>query len=162
MRQMIVFGVSLDLGSGSPVVLLREQDGATILPLWIGHPEATAIISVLQGVEMPRPLTHDLTISVIESLGGQLIRAAIVESQESIFYARLTIERDGEEIEIDARPSDAIALALRAEAPFYVSEEILNAAGMQFEREPESDEAVVDEFRHFLDNVDPEEFRHSG
>jgi bifunctional DNase/RNase len=167
---MSVYGVSFDLASKQPIVLLRTTDGNTFLPIWIGHPEAAAILMKLQESDPPRPLTHDLACSIIDSLDAELIRVTVTELRENTFYARLTLRRGGTEVEIDSRTSDAIALALRAEATIFAADEVIDESGVEFEGdEPELEHGVatpaalsevdLGEFRRFLDSVTPDEFR---
>ena len=110
---MTVYGVSFDLVGKQPIVLLKTQDGNTFLPIWIGHPEAAAILMNLQGTEPPRPMTHDLATSIIASLDAEIRQVTVTELRDNTFHALITIVRNGTEIELDARTSDAIALALR-------------------------------------------------
>jgi bifunctional DNase/RNase len=154
-----VFGVSLDLASAQPVVILRT-DSSTFLPIWVGHPEAAAIIGILQGMEAPRPLTHALVSQVIDELGARLDSVSIVRVDGTTFYAELNLIHDGDDIEIDARPSDAIALALRAGVPIYVNDEVLMASGASLG--DDSTERTLDDFRSFLDDVSPSDFGNSG
>ena len=167
MQEMTVYGVSFDLVGKQPIVLLRVAEGRTFLPIWIGHPEAAAILMRLQGQEPPRPLTHDLACSIIESLGAEVERVTVTEMRDSTYYARITLVRNGAEIEIDSRTSDAIAIALRAEARIFAEDEVIDESGVQFEGdEPDLDyaqrvnlgEVDMDEFRQVLDTVSPDEF----
>ena len=130
---MTVYGVSFDLVGKQPIVLLRTAEGRTFLPIWIGHPEAAAILMRLQGQEPPRPLTHDLALSIIDSLDAEVDRVTVTELKDSTFYAQITLVRDGTEIEIDSRPSDAIALALRADAKIYAEDDVIEESGVEFE-----------------------------
>jgi uncharacterized protein len=168
MQEMTVYGVSFDLVGKQPIVLLRTAGGRTYLPIWIGHPEAAAILMRLQGQEPPRPLTHDLACSIIESLGAEVDRVTVTELRDSTFFARITLVRNGNEIEIDSRTSDAIAIALRADAKIYAADEVIDESGVQFEGD-EPDFATtgsvvslgdvdIAEFRQFLDTVTPDEF----
>jgi uncharacterized protein len=167
MQEMTVYGVSFDLVGKQPIVLLRTAEGKTFLPIWIGHPEAAAILMRLNGQEPPRPLTHDLALSIIESLDAEVERVTVTELKESTFYARITLVRNGSVIEIDSRTSDAIAIALRAEVKIYADDEVIEESGVQFEGdEPDLNyahrvnlgEVDMDEFRQFLDTVSPDEF----
>ena len=133
MQEMTVYGVSFDLVGKQPIVLLRTAEGQTFLPIWIGHPEAAAILMRLNGQEPPRPLTHDLALSIIESLDAEVERVTVTELKESTFYARITLVRNGSEIEIDSRTSDAIAIALRADVKIYADDEVIEESGVQFE-----------------------------
>lgn len=145
-------GVRVEMPTNKPIVILRESDGGRCVPIWIGAPEAAAIAHVMEGVEPPRPLTHDLLLTVLETLGGRLGHVDIVSMAEGVFYAELVLA-DGRRI--DARSSDAIALALRAGCPVYVDDSILEEIGITMEVE-EDDE--VERFREFLDNVSAEDF----
>jgi bifunctional DNase/RNase len=168
MQEMTVYGVSFDLVGKQPIVLLRTTEGRTFLPIWIGHPEAAAILMRLQGQEPPRPLTHDLTCSIIESLDAEVERVTVTELRDSTFFAQITLVSNGTEIEIDSRTSDAIAIALRADAKIFAADDVIDESGVQFEGdEPDFAQARgvmslgdvdVNEFRKFLDTVTPDEF----
>jgi bifunctional DNase/RNase len=147
-----VLGVRVEMPTNQPIVLLRERNGERYLPIWIGAAEATAIAYAQQGVEPPRPLTHDLMKDVIETLGHRVSQVRIVELRDKVFYAVLVI--DGSR-EISARPSDAIALALRTETEIVVAEAVLEEAGVALT--PEEDDEV-EKFREFLDQVSAEDF----
>ncbi len=156
MREMVIYGVSFDLGSKQPIVLLKTAEGNKFLPIWIGHPEAAAILMKLQGAVTPRPMTHDLVTDMLAQLDAQVVRITVTELRDSTFYASITVQQDGTEIEIDSRPSDAIALALRAEAPIFADDRVIEESAVEFENE--SEEEMVAEFKRFLDNVSPDEF----
>jgi bifunctional DNase/RNase len=138
--------------------LLKTADGNKFLPIWIGHPEAAAILMKLQGAETPRPMTHDLVTAMLAHLDARVIRITVTELRDNTFHASITIQQDGSEIEIDSRPSDAIALAVRAEAPIYADERVIEESAIEFEGEEVNEEEIVDEFRKFLDQVTPDEF----
>src|SRR5437899_9598391 len=121
MKEMVIYGVSFDLVGKQPIVLLKTAEGNKFLPIWIGHPEAAAILMKLQNASTPRPMTHDLVADMLEQLDAQVVRITVTELRDSTFYAQITVQQNGAEIEIDSRPSDAIALAIRAEAPIYVA-----------------------------------------
>ena len=159
---MVIYGVSFDVVGKQPIVLLRTAEGNKYLPIWIGHPEAAAILIRLQGTELPRPMTHDLLMSVIGHCNAELSKITVTELKESTFYARLTLVQDGEEIDVDSRPSDALALAVRTDAPIFASKELLDENAIEFEHEVEDTEEVVDKFRKFLDEVSPEDFGAEG
>jgi hypothetical protein len=168
MREMEIYGVSFDLVGKQPIVLLKTSDGNKFLPIWIGHPEAAAILVKLQNAAVVRPMTHDLLADVLGQLEAEIVSVAVTELRESTFYARITIQQNGSEIEIDSRPSDAIALAVRSGARIFAADEVIEESGIEFEGEtPEGDEARMtpladldpDEFRQFLDSVSPDEFR---
>ena len=157
MQEMVIYGVSFDLVGKTPIVLLKTVEGNKFLPIWIGHPEAAAILMKLQGASAPRPMTHDLFTDVLGQLEANITRIAVTELRENTFYAQITVSQNGSEIEIDSRPSDAIALAIRADAPIFVAEEVIEESAIEFDEEVD-EEKVVDEFKSFLDNVTPDEF----
>jgi bifunctional DNase/RNase len=161
MQEMLIYGVSFDLVGKQPIVLLKTAEGNKFLPIWIGHPEAAAILMKLQSQAPPRPMTHDLLSDMLEQLGAQIVRITVTELRENTFYAQITLQQDGGEIEIDSRPSDAIALAIRAEAPIFAADRVIEESAIEFEGE-EIDQDRLDEevakFRHFLDEVTPEDF----
>jgi uncharacterized protein len=158
MIEMVIYGVSFDLVGKQPIVLLKTADGNKFLPIWIGHPEAAAILMKLQGASTPRPMTHDLVTDMLDQLDAQVTRITVTELKENTFYASITVAQNGSEIEIDSRPSDAIALAVRAEAPIYANEHVIEESAIEFEGEEVNEEEIVDEFRKFLDDVSPDEF----
>jgi bifunctional DNase/RNase len=157
MQEMVIYGVSFDLVGKQPIVLLKTADGNKFLPIWIGHPEAAAILMKLQGASTPRPMTHDLVTDILGQLQAQVTRITVTELRENTFYAQITVQQDGSEVDIDSRPSDAIALALRADAPIFAADEVIEESAIEFEGE-EVNEDVVAEFKRFLDNVSPDEF----
>ncbi len=152
MKPVDVLGVRVEMPTNQPIVLLRERDGERYLPIWIGAAEATAIAYAQQGVEPPRPLTHDLLKDVIETLGHTVTEIRIVELKDKVFYAVIVI--DGQQ-EISARPSDAIALALRTQTQIVVAEAVLEEAGVALT--PDEDDEV-ERFREFLEQVSAEDF----
>ena len=156
MQEMVIYGVSFDLVGKQPIVLLKTAEGNKFLPIWIGHPEAAAILMKLQNASTPRPMTHDLVADMLEQLDAQVVRITVTELRDSTFYAQITVQQNGAEIEIDSRPSDAIALALRADAPIFADERVIEESAVEFENETE--EEMVSEFRRFLDDVTPDEF----
>ena len=155
---MTVYGVSFDLVGKQPIVLLKTQDGNTFLPIWIGHPEAAAILMNLQGTEPPRPMTHDLATSIIASLDAEIRQVTVTELRDSTFYALITLVRNGTEIELDARTSDAIALALRSDAKIFAADEVIEESAIEMEGDEVNEEEIVDEFKRFLDKVSAEDF----
>jgi bifunctional DNase/RNase len=168
MREMTVYGVSFDLVGKQPIVLLKTADGDKVLPVWIGHPEAASILMKLQGQEPPRPQTHDLLADVIEQLDAEVVRVTVTELRESTFHASITLRRNGSEIEVDSRTSDAIALALRAGAKIFAADDVIEESGVVFEGDagdlenaalnPSLADLDPAEFRRFLDTVSAEEF----
>ena len=161
MQEMLIYGVSFDLVGKQPIVLLKTAEGNKFLPIWIGHPEAAAILMKLQSQAPPRPMTHDLLSDMLEQLEAQVVRITVTELRENTFYAQITVQQDGREIEVDSRPSDAIALAIRAEAPIFAADRVIEESAIEFEGEDVDQEvldAEVAKFRHFLDEVTPEDF----
>jgi uncharacterized protein len=158
MQEMVIYGVSFDMVGKQPIVLLKTTDGNKFLPIWIGHPEAAAILMKLQGASTPRPMTHDLVTDMLSQLEARVVRIAVTELRENTFYAIVTVAVDGSEIEIDSRPSDAIALAVRADAPIFAADSVIEESAIEFEHEDVNEEEVVEEFKKFLDEVKPEDF----
>jgi len=161
LHEMVIYGVSFDLVGKQPIVLLKTADGNKFLPIWIGHPEAAAILMKLQSQAAPRPMTHDLMSELLEQLEAQVVRITVTELRENTFYAQITVQQEGREIEVDSRPSDAIALAIRAEAPIFAADRVIEESAIEFEGEDvdqEQLEAEVAKFKHFLDEVTPEDF----
>jgi bifunctional DNase/RNase len=147
-----VMGVRVEMPSNQPIVLLKELDGVRYLPIWLGAVEATAIAYAQQEVSPPRPLTHDLFKDVLMQLGAKLENVYLTELKDGVFYAQLNF---GEGPAISARPSDAIALALRIGAPILASEDLLAEAGIEI---PDQAEDEVERFKEFLDQINPEDF----
>ncbi len=158
MHEMVIYGVSFDLVGKQPIVLLKTADGNKFLPIWIGHPEAAAILMKLQGATTPRPMTHDLVTDMLSQLDAHVVRICVTELRDNTFYASIMLQQDGSEIEVDSRPSDAIALAVRAEAPIFAADRVIEESAIEFEGEEVNEDEIVDEFRKFLDNVTPAEF----
>jgi bifunctional DNase/RNase len=158
MQEMSIYGVSFDMVGKQPIVLLRTLDGTKFLPIWIGHPEAAAILMKLQGTPTPRPMTHDLVTEMLGELNASVERVAVTELRDNTFYALITLQVNGAEIEVDSRPSDAIALAVRADAKIFVADTVMADSAIEFSQEPEDSGEVIDEFKKFLENVTPEDF----
>ncbi len=160
MIDLDVVGVRMEMPSNTPIVLLRERDGERYLPIWVGAVEATAIAYAQQGVVPPRPLTHDLMRDLLDALEAPIAQVRITGLEDGVFYALIVFESG---LEVAARPSDAIALALRAEVPIVGAEAVLDEAGIEI---PDEDEPVeedqVEKFREFLDQVSPEDFGAPG
>src|SRR3712207_4990548 len=159
MQEMVIYGVSFDMVGKQPIVLLKTQEGNKFLPIWIGHPEAAAILMKLQGASTPRPMTHDLVTEMLGRLEAEVTRIAVTELRENTFYAVITVAVNGSEIDIDSRPSDAIALAVRAGAPIFADESVIEESAIEFENEDVNEEEVVEEFKKFLEDVQPEDFQ---
>lgn len=172
MIEVVLRAVRVDVGSSTPLLLLEELGGERVLPIFIGAPEATAIAYALQHLETPRPMSHDLMGSIITALGARLFTVEITELVDNTYFANLRILHDSKEVIVSARPSDAVALALRAGAPILVSDTVMNEQGRVMHLEDddevgdildgaagESDEAeLVAELREFLDTIRPEDF----
>ena len=171
MIEVVLRAVRVDVGSSTPLLLLEEVGGERVLPIFIGAPEATAIAYALQHLETPRPMSHDLMGSIISALGARLFTVEITELIDNTFYANLRLLRDTSEVVVSARPSDAVALALRAGAPILVADTLMNEQGrvMNLDDDDEMDDVVdaagesdeaelVAELREFLDTIRPEDF----
>jgi len=156
MIEMQIGGLGFDPRNLSPLVLLRDHEEMNFLPIWIGVFEAAAIAMELQGVKPPRPMTHDLIINAIENLGGKMQRAVISDIKEGTFYAMVEIaNKEGKIISLDARPSDAIALAVRSRVPVFVSEVVMMQAKLV---NSEKDAEETKKFKDFIENLRPEDF----
>jgi bifunctional DNase/RNase len=162
---MELLGVKRELPINMPVLLLREQTGARrVLPIYIAEPEAQAIQWALEGKQLPRPMTHDLMREVLVALGAELVTVHITELREGekgggTFFAELELSHAGGTMRISSRPSDAVALAVRMGASIFAAEAVLEAAATGLEDdETEEQEEIVDQFREFLDDINPEDF----
>ena len=158
MQEMVIYGVSFDMVGKQPIVLLKTVDSNKFLPIWIGHPEAAAILMKLQGASTPRPMTHDLMVDVLSELEVKCTRVAVTELRDNTFFASITLQIAGRDVEIDSRPSDALALAVRSGASIFAAEDVIAESAIEFEHEVEDTEEVVDRFKEFLDQVSPEDF----
>jgi uncharacterized protein len=170
MREMTLYGVSFEPIGKQPIVLLKTADDDKFLPIWIGHAEAAAILMKLQGTTPPRPMTHDLLTEVVSELQGEVVKVTVTEMRENTYYARITIAVNGRELEIDSRPSDAIALAVRCDAQIFASDDVIEESGIEFQTDEEEPSLVTAslladldpaEFRKFLETVTVEEFASS-
>lgn len=155
-RPMFVSGVTMDPVTNSPIVILREINGEETLPIWIGLLEATAIASELEGVKFARPMTHDLLKNFLDLLGVKVKRVEVVDLKDNTYYALIHFEYNGEEMSIDARPSDALALSLRVKAPIFVAEEVLRKS-MQVESSTEPRQEQPQRWQDILEALDPED-----
>jgi len=156
MIQMEVGGLGFDPRNLSPLVLLRDQDDMNFLPIWIGIFEAASIAMEMQGLHPPRPMTHDLIISFLEKLNAKILKIVINDIKEGTFYAMIEVEKEnGQKVNIDSRPSDAIALAIRSSAPIFVSEVVMMQAKLV---NAEKDAEETKKFKEFLTNLKPEDF----
>jgi bifunctional DNase/RNase len=154
--ELELVGVRVELPHNQPIVLLKERGGERFLPVWIGAVEATAIAFALQGVATPRPMTHDLMRDLLGSLDVAVERVVVTELREGTYFAEIRMRRDGNEVAVSSRTSDAIALAVRVAAPIFADDAVLEEAGIQIEDE---EEVEVEQFKEFLDTVSPEDFR---
>ena len=169
MQEMQIYGVSFDLVAKQPIVLLKTAEGNKVLPIWIGHPEAAAILMKLQSASTPRPMTHDLLSDIIGRLDAEVVAVTVTELRDNTFYASITVQMNGSEIEVDSRPSDAIALAVRSDAPIFAADDVIEESAIEFEGEEGPPENVAtmsqeqraqveEQFKEFLENVTPDQF----
>lgn len=160
MVEMELVGVRVELPTNAPIVLLRERGGdRRLLPIFIGAPEATAIAFALEEVSTPRPMTHDLMKDILDDLGARLEQVQVTALKDATFYAELHLSIDGLTHQVSSRPSDAIALAARTGSPIFAAEAVLEEAGYTLtEEDEEQQEVVVEQFKEFIDNVNPEDF----
>ena len=157
---MEVIGVRVEMPSNQPIVLLKEKDGLRFLPIWVGAGEATAIAFAQQGVQPPRPLTHDLMRDVIESLDAVLTTVHLTQIKDGIFYATLNLRTSSSQnISISARPSDAIALAIRTHSNILATPELLAEAGIEIPVAEGDENQEVERFKEFLEQINPEDFK---
>ena len=157
MIELNLVGVRVELPTNQPIVLLKEVDGERYLPIWIGAVEATAIAFALQGVVTQRPMTHDLLKSILEEVGVTVDQISITELKEGTFYSSIRLSRNGSSYEVSSRPSDALALAVRTNVRIFASEDVLEEASITIRDDDE--EAEVERFKAFLDDVKPEDFQ---
>ncbi len=157
---MELVGVRIEIPANTPMLLLQEQgDDRRLLPIYIGSAEASAIHYALEGIEPPRPLTHDLFMIVLTELGTTLERVVITEVRDHTYYAHVHLSGTGGERVISARPSDAVALAVRCDAPIFAADDLLDEVGQLPEPEPEEEaEEIIDEFKDFIESVSPDDF----
>jgi uncharacterized protein len=155
MIEMNLVGVRVELPTQQPIVLLQEREGERYLPIWIGSNEAAAIAYSLQGVITPRPMTHDLMKNLLEELGVHMDRIVITELRDGTFYAVIQLSQNGSRYEISSRPSDAIALAVRAGVPIFANEDVLTEASIVIR---DDEEQEVEKFKEFLEGVTPDDF----
>jgi uncharacterized protein len=160
---MELVGVRVEVPDNTPVLILREQTGKRrVLPIMIGNPEASAIHFALEGVLSPRPMTHDLFIDVLNSVGVTLQRVIVTEIRDHTYYAELYLQTPNGLQTVSSRPSDALALAVRAGAEIFATEELLDAVGQEAavitEETEVTEETIMDEFRDFIDTINPDDF----
>jgi bifunctional DNase/RNase len=155
-REVIVDSIRVHMATGQHVVILKEKDANRYLPIWIGLSEANAIALRITGVKPERPMTHDLLATLLKTTNTEVKRVMVTSLANEIFYARIVLNTDSKEVDIDARPSDAIALAVRCDAPIYVADEVMEKAGIvpeEEEAEKTSDEGL-DAFKNLMSNLD--------
>ena len=159
--KMSIYGMNMDLFSSSPIVILKVEDENRYLPIWIGQPEARSILMKLQNQEFSRPLTHDLAVNLVSELGGSMVKVTVTELRDQTFFAVISVEIDGRTVEIDSRPSDAIALAVRAGAEIFAADDVIEeaAVGCEEAMEEAPEEEVVDKFKDWMNRVSPEDFK---
>lgn len=161
MQEMDLLGVRVEMPTNAPMVLLRERGGSDrIIPIYIGAQEATAIALALDGVDTPRPMTHDLMRDLLEELSVDMERVVITALHEKTFFAELHLKVEGTTHVVSSRPSDAIALAVRTNTAIFADEAVLEEVGFREsdQNDPEQSEEVVEEFKEFLDTISPEDF----
>ena len=156
--EMKIRGLMMDPVTNMPIVILKDVNGNTVLPIWVGIYEANAIALEIEKVTTPRPMTHDLLSDVLGELDVECTRVAVTELRENTFYASISLRVNGRELEVDSRPSDALALAVRAGAPIFAADDVIAESAIEFEHEVEDTEEVVEKFKDFLDHVTPEDF----
>ena len=162
MVKVEIFGMALDEAGKSPIIVLKDETETRVLPIWIGTMEAMSISMAINKVDFPRPMTHDLLLSVIGQMGGTVNRVEVTDIENGTFFAEIVVDMKSETRRIDSRPSDAIALAVRAECPILVGEEVLAQAGAPF---PEHAEAVIttkdsDKWLDELDKLSEDEIKY--
>jgi len=167
---MSLVGVRVEVPTNQPIVLLREEDGQRYLPIFIGPPEATAIVYALQGMDTPRPMTHDLIRELLDALGADVLRVVVTELNAATYYAEIVLRHGDREVPVSSRPSDAVAVAVRTGAALYVADDLMDSEGIMLavDEEEDGDESdtgdgatpdeLVVEFRDFLDTIRPEDF----
>ena len=156
MIQMKVMGIAIDTASGSPIIVLNDIENRKALPIWIGSAEANAIIRKIENIKVIRPMTHDLIIDIIEKTGYEVQRVEINDVEKDTYFSTIYLIKDNEEVTIDSRPSDAIAVAIRVEAPIFVSPKVLASGSVSCDSE--KDEAEQEEFKNFIQSLKPSDF----
>ncbi len=159
--RMSIYGINMDLFTSSPIVILKVEEDNRYLPIWVGQNEARSILMKLQNQEFPRPLTHDLAVNLVSELGGSMTRITVTDLRDSTFFATISLEIGGRIVEVDSRPSDAIALAIRSGAEIYASDDVIEEAAVVFEEAMEDtpEDEVVDKFKDWMNQITPEDFR---
>ncbi|MCD7878604.1 MAG: bifunctional nuclease family protein [Candidatus Gastranaerophilales bacterium] len=157
MIEMKVMGIAIDTASGTPIIVLNDKENRKALPIWIGSAEASAIIRKIENIKVIRPMTHDLIVEIIEKTGFKVDRIEINDVEKDTYYSSIfLINEEGQEVAIDSRPSDAIAVAIRVEAPIFVSAKVLADGSVSCNSEKDEEESQ--EFRNFIQNIKPSDF----
>ncbi len=157
MIEMRVMGIAIDTASGSPIIVLNDKDNRKALPIWIGSAEASAIIRKIENIKVVRPMTHDLIIDVIEKTGYQVDRVEINDVEKDTYFSTIfLVNEDGKVVTIDSRPSDAIAIAIRVDAPIFVSAKVLADGSVSCDSAKDEEESQ--EFRNFIQSIKPSDF----
>jgi len=158
-KPMVISGLTVDPLTNSPIVILKEIDGEKTLPIWIGLLEATAIASELEGIRFSRPMTHDLLKNIMGMIDMKVLRIEVVDLKNNTYYALIHFRHDGKEMSIDARPSDALALSLRVDAPIFVAEEVIQKSSqIDLKAEPEDKSEQGKKWQEILESLNPEDF----
>ena len=156
MIQMKVMGIAIDTATGSPIIVLNDTENRKALPIWIGSAEASAIIRKIENIKVIRPMTHDLIIDIIAKTGYEVIRVEINDVEKDTYFSTIYLSKNDEEVPIDARPSDAIAVAIRVDAPIFVAPKVLASGSVSCDSE--KDEAEQEEFKNFIQSLKPSDF----
>ena len=156
MIEMKVMGIALDVRTNSPIVVLHDLENRKALPIWIGSAEASAIIRCIEGLVVARPMTHDLITNIVKETGYEINRVEINDVEKETYYAKIYLVKGDETLEIDARPSDAIAVAMRAEAPIFVAPAVLLSGSVYTDSAKAEEESQ--EFKDFIQNIKPSDF----
>lgn len=158
---MSIYGINLDLFSSSPIVILKVDDENRYLPIWIGQQEARSILMKIQNQSFSRPLTHDLAVNLVTELGGTMESVTVTGLKDSTFFAKITLAINGRSVEVDSRPSDALAMAVRSGAEIFASDIVIEEAAVEFEEAMEDtpEDEVVDKFKDWMNQISPEDFK---
>ena len=156
MIEMRVMGIALDTRTGSPIVVLNDKENRKALPIWIGSAEASAIIRKIENIKVLRPMTHDLIIDVVEKTGYEVTRVEINDVEKDTYFSTIFLSNGENEVTIDSRPSDAIAVAIRVEAPIFVSAKVLADGSVSCDSEKDEEESQ--EFKNFIQSIKPSDF----
>lgn len=157
MIEMKVMGIAIDTATGSPIIVLNDKENRKALPIWIGSAEASAIIRKIENIKVTRPMTHDLIIDVVEKTGYTIDRVEINDVENETYFSTIyLLSPDGKEVEVDSRPSDAIAVAIRVDAPIFVSAKVLADGSVSCDSEKDEEESQ--EFKNFIQSLKPSDF----